>query len=88
MVGLFISWSASFVFNAFITFPEHERSAYIKKYFLYISNYGVVFALNTALIYLLTTIVGLHYLVATVICAVSTVFLTYSFSKYVVYKPY
>lgn len=86
MVGLLISWSISFVLNAFITFPEHERSAYYTKYFLYLSNYSIVFALNTVLIYLLTTIVGLHYFIATIICALSTVFLTYSFSKYVVYK--
>lgn len=86
MVGLLLSWSISFVLNAFITFPEHERSAYLKKYFLYLSSYSGVFVLNTILIYLLTTMLGLHYLIATIICALSTVFLTYSFSKYVIYK--
>lgn len=86
LIGLFISWTCSFVLNAFITFPEHERAAYLRKYFLFLSNYGVVFVLNMALIYILTSLIGLHYLISIVFCAISTTFLTYSFSKYVIYK--
>ncbi len=87
IAGLLISWSCSFVLNAFFTFPEHERAAYLRKYFLFLANYGVVFVLNTVLMYLLTSILGLHYLLSIGVCALSTTLLTYSFSKYVVYRP-
>lgn len=87
IIGLIISWSCSFVLNAFFTFPEHERAAYLRKYFLFLGNYSIVFVLNIALMYVLTSLVGLHYILSIILCALSTTVLTYSFSKYVIYRP-
>jgi len=86
-IGLLISWTGSFILNAFITFPEHERTAYVHKYFLFLSNYSVVFVLNMTLIYVLTSLLSIYYLISILVCAASTTVLTYSFSKYAVYKP-
>lgn len=87
VVGLLVSWSCSFVLNAFVTFPEHERARYLRKYLLYLGNYGLVFLLNVALMYALTSLLGIHYLISIVVCAVSTTLLTYSLSKHVIYHP-
>ncbi len=86
IIGLIISWSCSFVLNAFFTFPEHTHDSYGKKYSLFIASYALVFVLTIGIVYALTSIVGIHYLISICISAVITTLLTYSFSKYVVYR--
>jgi putative flippase GtrA len=87
IIGLLVSWTCSFILNALLTFPEHERAAYHKKYMLFMGMYGTVFILNTALMYGLTSLLGVYYPISIVLCAASTLPLTYSFSKYVIYRP-
>ncbi len=85
VLALLFSWSLTFVLNAFFTFPEHERSAYLKKYFLFLASYGLVFCINTAIVYVGTSILGLHYLISICISALITTLLTFSISKHVIY---
>jgi len=85
LVGLLISWTCSFVLNALLTFPEHERSAYLKKYLLFLANYGVVIAINMTLVYALTSQLAVHYLISIITSALVTTPLSFSFSKRFIY---
>ena len=86
-IGIIVSWTCSFALNALITFPNHERGSYVKKYLLFIGSYLAVFASNAALVYIATSILGMHYLISIAASAVATTPFSYSFSKYVIYKP-
>jgi putative flippase GtrA len=86
-VGTLTAWSTSFVLNALVTFPEHARGAYGKKYILYLGLYAAVFVINAALVYTLTSLIGVYYLASIVISALITTLITYQTSKHVIYAP-
>lgn len=85
-VGLVVSWSVSFLLNARITFPEHERNNYHKKYAIYIAIYLVVFILNTAIVYALTSLGHVHYLISIPLSAVITTAFSFTTVKRYVYR--
>ncbi|MDB5225314.1 MAG: hypothetical protein JWL87_266 [Candidatus Adlerbacteria bacterium] len=85
-IGVLCGWTCSFVLNALFTFPDHNKSGYHKKYMLFIASYLVIFALNAALVYMLTTLLGIHYLISISISALTTTLLSFSFNKNVIYR--
>lgn len=87
ILGVFAGWTSSFVLNALFTFPEHKRASYGRKYALFISMYAIIFATNAAAVYVLTSLLGVHYLVSITASAIATTLLSFSFNKYVIYKP-
>lgn len=87
IIGVLCGWTCSFVLNALFTFPAHRKSGYHKKYALFIASYIVIFVINAALVYLLTTLLGIHYLVSISASALTTTLLSFSFNKHVIYRP-
>jgi putative flippase GtrA len=85
LCGVLCGWTASFVFNAFFTFPEHRRGSYIKKYTLFVATYAVILALNSLMVYGLTSLVGVQYLISITISALLTTLLSFSLSKRIIY---
>lgn len=85
-IGVLAGWTSSFLLNATFTFPEHEHSSYATKYGLFVATYAVIFGLNAVLVYLLTSLLGIHYLISISISAITTTLLSFTFNKYVIYK--
>jgi putative flippase GtrA len=86
LAGVLCGWSASFVLNSIFTFPGHERTAYGRKYALYLAIYGVVFVINAAMVYTMTSLMGIHYLVSITVSALVTTLLSYTAVKYAVFN--
>lgn len=86
LVATLISWSCMFLANAFFTFPHQGDRAYPKKYIGFMLGYGGMFFINSGLVYVFTSNVGIYYMRSIVLATVVTTGLTFAFSKYVIYK--
>lgn len=58
----------------------------IKKYLFYIQIYGVIGLGSLAIMYVLTSVVGVHYLMSIIIVAVINSLATYSFNRKIIFK--
>lgn len=86
ITGSIVSWVFNFAMNSKITFRGHEMTHTIKKYLFYIQIYGVIGLGSLAIMYILTSVLGLHYLMSIVIVAVTNSLATYSFNRKIIFK--
>lgn len=86
LFGVLTGWTSTFILNALFTFPEHRHESYGKKYTLFIATYAIIFALNASMVYVLTSLMAIHYLVSITTSALTTTSLSFSFSKRFIYK--
>ncbi|RJQ34072.1 GtrA family protein [Candidatus Parcubacteria bacterium] len=84
--GSLCSWIFNFVMNSKVTFKGHNIKHTIKKYFFYIEIYGIIGLGSLAIMYILTSVIGVHYLLSIVIVAVTNSLATYSFNKKIIFK--
>jgi len=85
-IGIFFSWTFLFAANAIITFPEHERTRYGHKYIVFLVGYLVISGVNVSLVYALTSLMEIMYLVSIIVATMITTVLTFLFSKRFVYR--
>jgi putative flippase GtrA len=85
-VGSICSWVFNFVMNSKITFRGHNVTHDVKKYFFYIRIYLVIGLGSLAIMYVLTSVIGVHYLFSIIIVAVTNSLATYSFNKKIIFK--
>ena len=85
LVATLFAWTSIFIANAFITFPEHSKSDYRNKYARFLFGYGAIFLINASLVFALTSLLGVPYLISIMFSALVTAGLTFLFSKYAVY---
>ena len=64
VIGTVASWTAMFIFNFFYTFRGHRSEPPAKQYFKHILMYLVSAPVGLGLIYLLTSIFGIYYLLS------------------------
>ncbi len=81
-----VGWTVIFIGNALFTFPEHERNSYIKKYITFIIGYSVMFSVNASIVFFLTSILSIYYLVSIIIGTIITTLLTFTFNKKVIFR--
>ncbi len=86
LIATLFGWTIIFIMNAFITFPEHKRSGYVKKYVLFLLGYLGIFSINAGLVFLFTSILNIHYLISITLSAIVTATLTFLFSKHAIYQ--
>lgn len=86
VIGLLVSWSVSFGLNALFTFPEHTRGRYAQKYAFFIGNYALMFGLNGTIVYILTSLMGVFYLISIILSAFITTAISYTVSKKFIYR--
>lgn len=87
LIATLFGWTFIFVVNALVTFPEHQRSGYAGKYLLFLAGYLAIFGVNAGSVYVLTSVLGVYYLVSITLSAFITATLTFFFSKYAIYRP-
>ncbi len=86
LVATLFGWTFIFIANAFITFPEHRRSRYTRKYSSFLLGYLGIFSVNAGLVYFLTSTMGVHYLISIILSTFITAILTFLFSKHAIYQ--
>lgn len=86
LIATLLSWSFMFWANTFFTFPSDTRTTHSRRYALFISGYGVILGVNAGLVYAFTSYGEVHYVWSIIIATAITTLLTFTFSKYVIYK--
>ena len=86
IIATFVSWTAVFFANSHITFAGHSKEAYTRRYLTFITGYFVIFLLNATLVYMLTSILHMHYLVSITVVTGMSAIATFVFSKKLVYR--
>lgn len=84
-IATLCGWTSSFFINSLATFAGHAKKRYGRTYLIFLSIYVATFMLNSALVYVLTSKVGLYYLLSIIIASVVTTLITFSLSKKVIF---
>ncbi len=86
LIATWFTWTFLFFGNLYFTFQESSKLNLLKKYFVFIKGYIVIFILNASLVYLMTSLFSIYYLLSIFISTVLTTFCTFSFNKKFVYR--
>jgi SAM-dependent methyltransferase len=81
IISTFCAWTFNFYFNSKVTFRGHLPGDYLRKYARFMGMYILAFVLNAGAVYVLVSVVGVHYLIAITIVSVLISFLTFFISK-------
>ena len=84
-IGVLFNWTFSFLANSYITFKGHSKEKYPIKYAMFLSIYLLAFAINSGLVYTMTSILNIYYLISIVIAAGITTLITFNVSRKFVY---
>ena len=81
VVATLLSWSCIFFLNSIFTFAGHNKSGYGKKYLTFLAMYLGTFAVNAGIVYSLTSLMGLQYLLSIIVATAITTSITFTLSK-------
>lgn len=84
-VGTICGWTSIFFMNSFFTFSGHAKERYASKYILFVGMYTFAFAVNAGLVYVLTSLFDLYYIVSIIAATAITTCITFTFSKMVIF---
>jgi len=84
-IAALIGWSLMFLANSFFTFAGHSTERYFRRYITFVSGYVGVFAINFVLVFLLTSILHVYYVMSIVVATAVTFLLSFSFVRRYVY---
>jgi putative flippase GtrA len=85
MAALF-SWAFNFYMNSRFTFRGHHTEHNLKRYIFYLQTYSLMGLSSLAFVYILTSIVGLYYLLSILIASAVMSLATFVFNKKVIFK--
>ena len=80
IVSTGVAWTFVFFTNATLTF-DSKSSITLQKYAAFISGYLVLFCVNAAIVYILTSLVGVFYEISILAGTGLTTLLTFGFSR-------
>lgn len=86
IIGTFANWTFNFLANSYITFRGHSKENYFRKYMGFLLIYCCVFVLNAALVYALTSILSIYYLISITFAAFITAILNFVLSKKIIFR--
>lgn len=86
LISTLLGWSIVFVLNVLWTFHDTEHPRHAGHYFGFLAGYVGIYCLNASLVYILTSLLGIHYLISiTFSSGVGAVF-SFLFNKYVIFR--
>ena len=86
VVGVLFNWSFNFLANSYFTFKGHPRDNYFGKYSLFIAIYLIAFIVNSGIVYTMTSIFNIYYLISIAAAAGITTLITFGLSRRFVYR--
>jgi len=78
ILGTLGNWTFNFVFHSKVTFSNHNKEKQALRYCQFLVFYGIVAILNFSTVYLLTSIIGIYYLVSIVLVTFIYSFFTFT----------
>jgi putative flippase GtrA len=86
LIATLVGWSIIFLFNTLWTFPDAKHPRHPGHYLAFLAGYVGIFCMNASLVYILTSLFGIHYLVSiTFASGVGTIF-SFLFNKHVIFR--
>ena len=86
IMAALLSWVFNFYMNSRFTFRGHNSEHSLKRYIFYLQTYGMMGLASLALVYILTSIAGMYYLLSIFIVSAIMSLATFVFNKKVVFK--
>lgn len=86
VISALMTWTGMFFGNLFFTFREEVYTGYLGKYVSFIAGYSVLFLFNLTIVFFLTSVIGLYYLLSISIGTIFTTVLTFLYSKFFVFR--
>lgn len=86
ILATLITWTFNFYFNSRYTFKGHARPDLFKSYINYLQVYSLLGLVAFGLAYVLTSIIGLYYLLSIFIVTLVMSLITFMFNKKIVFK--
>lgn len=86
ILAAFITWTAIFFANSIFTFRGHSSEGYVRRYLVFMGSYLSTFWVNALIVFLLTSVVSVNYLISITVAAILTSLLTYTINARVVFR--
>ena len=86
VIATLVTWTAIFFANSCLTFAGHSQERYMGRYIKFIVGYLGIFIFNASLVFLLTSVLHVHYLISITISSAITSIFTFIFSSKYVYN--
>jgi len=86
VMGTVVSWTVMFILNFFYTFRGHRSEPLAKQYLKHILMYVVSAPIGLGLIYLLTSIFGVYYLLSQTLVVGTMAALSFIFSRRFIFR--
>jgi putative flippase GtrA len=89
LIGTLISWTCSFFLNARFTFVSVPKTlkSWLGRYVIFIGGYLAFFWVNAGIVFVLTSLFNVSYLISIITGAVLTMFGTFTLSRTVIFAP-
>jgi putative flippase GtrA len=85
IIATFVSWTFVFLANSLITFAGHSKERYARRYATFMTGYLAIFCVNAALVYALSSLLHVYYLLSITLVTLCSAVVTFFFSKRHVY---
>ena len=77
VISALVSLTCSFILNSLFTFRGYLRESHSKRYTLYIGFYIISAFITFTLVYVLTSILDIHYIISITAVTLASSFITY-----------
>lgn len=85
IAGTIVNWTINFFLNSQITFRGCLKNKLLLRYSKFIIFFAAVHAVNMATVYLLTSVIGIHYLISIIGASALYSIVTYTFAKNIIF---
>lgn len=85
IIAALVSLTVSFMLNSAFTFKGYLRKSHSRRYSLYIGFYAVSALVTFTLVYLLTSVFGIHYLISITAVTLISSFITFIVNKKLIF---
>ncbi|MBT6691319.1 GtrA family protein [Candidatus Parcubacteria bacterium] len=86
IISTLCGWTYGFIMNSKFTFNDHDGENLIKRYVFYIQGYILLSLISFSSVYVLTSILNLHYLVSMSIITVIMSIITFNFNRKFIFQ--
>lgn len=81
IIATIMAWTFNFYLNSLVTFRGHNKEFFLRQYLKFIGMYMVAFSANASLVFILTSLLHLYYIISIIIVTSFISFFTFWCSK-------
>jgi len=81
IAGTWTNWTWNFLLNSRVTFYGHDRSRYFFQYIRFLGMYSVASIVSMSLVYALTSIMEVYYMLSIIIVSLAVSPFTFLYSR-------